>query len=762
MYSEKVVQERIAIMGAELGFRLEYHSVDEIERFKRKLRPFESVDDTGNVIFTRDLTPAEVRFMANEYALVTCDSAYWLTRYVYVSDENNDSVRFKFRGAQPILFSVISELELRGVAVELLIGKARQQYITTLTQLLALHRVLYHHYTYGVVASADASKSAEMAEKAFFTYDALPWWLKPKHTRRVEGVPGMLKFDSLKSRLSILHGATSAKAKGRQKVGIARGSTPTVYAISEVAHFPDPEQTIEAALFGGVHANPKILGFLESTFAGEDDWFAKRYKYSKSNFDKGLSRFRSLFFSWPCAREIYPTPSWWADKRQYMPTDWEPEGKVAEQILKAELFIQTSPLLSPVMGKNWQMPIEQRWFYNFRYTEAERNGTLGTLMQELSCDDTEAMVSAYDNVFGRDTITILHNNRAKNFDVYGIVGTAIDSKFDPDPDDIDYQRNRIAIKHTPPRENNTYQWELIPLKDELFEDIAQLDINDPEYHDKVQMYRPLADGKLFLYRDAMKEDTIETSLGIDTSNGIAADSSVIAGSTKGNGLVPDIQIAEFRSEYVNHVEAFAFAMPIALYLRMLNRNPNEIIRWPWCGIEQIAAVGDTCQVQLRRMGYPTGRFFKFGRYDSVQMNHKSSQKVGWYTVRWSRDMLLGYFVHAVKNGWYVINSPWTIDECRTFEIHETSTGKPKLEHAGDAHDDGIFGNAIATFINHDYDTLADRGNKTLLPRGEHEPPEIDVAPVGAFKINPDISRGSQITLDSVIREMDTSIDRYRY
>lgn len=761
MYSDKVVEERIALVQMELGFQLEYHSPDEIDKFTRKLAQDETTDTAGNIILGRDLTQAEYRFIVNEYALCTCDAAYWLTRYVFISDENNDSVRFKFRGAQPCLFAVISELELKGAAIELLIAKARQQYVTTLTQLLALHRVLYHDYTYGVVASADASKSAEMAEKAFFTYDSLQWWIKPKHTRRVEGVPGLLKFDSIKTRLSILHGATSAKAKGKQKVGIARGSTPTVYSISEVAHFPDPEQTIEAALFGGVHASPKILGFLESTFAGEDDWFAMRYKTSKVGFDKGLSRSRALFFNWPFAKEIYPTPTWWKTHRQYMPPRWKPEGKVAEQILKAELFIQSSPLLATHMGKNWRMPIEQQWYYHFRYTEAERNGTLNTLIQELSCDDQESMISSYDNVFGRDVIHVCHRNRDRDFDVYGIVGTAIDSKFDPDPDDIDYSRNRVILRHEPPRNDAKYEWELIPLKYELFEDIAQLDPSDPEHSEKIKDYRPLADSKLFIFRDAMKEDTFETSLGIDTSTGISADSSVIAGSTKGNGNVPDIQIAEFRSELVNHVEAFAFAMPIALYLRMLNRNPNEILRWPWCGIEQIAAVGDTCQVQLRRMGYPTGRFFKFGRYDSVQMNHKSSQKVGWYTVKWSRDLLLGYFVHAVKNGWYKLNSPWTIDECRTFEVHTTASGKSdKMEHSSTSHDDGIFGNAIATFINHDYDTLADRGNKTLMPKSENDPPEISILPAGLYKVNPD-TRISQISIDSLLGNQE-DVHRYKF
>jgi hypothetical protein len=307
------------------------------------------------------------------------------------------------------------------------------------------------------------------------------------------------------------------------------------------------------------------------------------------------------------------------------------------------------------------------------------------------------------------------------------------------------------------RDDITYRYELIPIKYSLFEDMVNARVDD---YDIIKKKLPYADGKLFVFPKAMQKDTLETSLGIDTSNGISQDSTVIAGATKGNGLVPDIQVAEFRSEYVNHVEAFAFAFPIALFLRGFSNHPNDILKWPWCAIEQIAAVGDTCQVQLRRMGYPLGRFFRFGRYDSVELNKKSSQKVGWYTVRWSRDLLLGYFIHAIKNGWYKLNSPFTIDECRTFEVHYTTTGKEKYEHSSIAHDDGLFGNAIATFINHDMDTLAERGNKKLVPQTEDEMPEISIVPSMGWVMNPN-APAAVGTLDQLLLNR-RNLDRFRH
>lgn len=759
MYSESVVAERLDLAREELGWMPEYHSAEEVDKFIAHLDDALKLDSNGKSYFSRDLTAAEFRFIENEKYLSACDAAYALTRYYYISDENNNSVRFKFRGAQPIYFAVISEIESRRAAIELLIAKARQQYITTLTQLLVLHRVLNYHYTYGVVASADASKSAEMAEKEFFTYDHLPWWLKPRYSRRVEGVPGLLKFDTMESRLSILHGATAAKSKGAQKVGIARGSTPTVYGLSEVSAFPDPEQQIEAALFRGVHANPKILGVLESTFAGDKGWFPEKYKYAKLHEHDGMSRLRSLFFPWICAREIYPTPTWWRTHKQHMPGDWVPQGKVAEQITKAELFIQSTALFAKHQlhrpsclnssrctcptGAVWTMPIEQQWFYNVSFKEAEDSGTLSTLLQELPCDDIEAMQSSFDNVFGREVIELAQINREKRFDVYGFAGQAIDDQYEPHPDDIDYSRKRIVFNHRTPK-NDVYRWELIPLKYDLFAGATGADTE-----------REAINNKLFVYKHP--EAGFHYSIGGDSATGIGRDASVFSVNRLGRPGTPDIQVAEFRSHRVGHVELFAFILPAALYYR--GAVSDDVSAWPKLAVEQIASVGDVCHSELRKLGYPLGRMFRMGRYDGKEQKRELNM-IGWGTNGWSRPILVGHIVHAVKNGWYQLNSPWTIEECRQFEIHTTDGGKEKMEHSSDSWDDGIFASAISYFIVHDMDSLAERSKKQVLgiesSNGGLLPP-LDINPYDGHSYNPNTR---QLTLDQVLSA--DGLDRYRH
>jgi hypothetical protein len=751
MYSESIVSQRLELAEAELGWMPEYHSTDEVDKFTEHLKRWERYNAQGQLYFSRNLTPQEFRFITNEKVLCMCDSAYALTRYMHLSNETDTNVRFKFRDTQKIYFSVIAELESKLAAIELIIAKGRQQFVTTLTELLIAIRVFFCNDTNALVASADRTKSEEMGRKVFYAYDNLPWWLKPKYSRRVESVPGLLEFDSLNTRISIQHGSGQAKAKGAQRVGLGRGGTRTVWHVSEASIIPKPEEQIEAALLRAVHPSVRVFGVVESTFAGDTGWFAEKYKFAKQHRDDGMSRLIPIFFSWPCAHDIYPMPGW--INNHPIPYDWEPLGKVREQITKAELFIRTDPLLSKYFGKDWTMPRDQQWFYNVGYLEAERTGTLSSWFQEMCSDDIEGMQSSYDNVFGRETIEVCHAEREKKYDVYAIVGQSVEDRFDPDPSDIDYNLPRIPIRHKSPR-GDIYQWELVPLQYSLYEGAMG---TEDEFD--------IVDGKLFIFKqprwrtqsdDPSNRLGREFGVGVDSSTGTGRDFSVIAVTQKGVGAIPDIQAAELRSRHIGHVEIFAFALPMALYFRDPSR---DILGYPIVGIEQLVSVGDVCQKEMKKLGYPAGRFFNFGRYDTKQLKQRTN-KQGWFTTGWSRPILVGNFVHCVKNGWYIPNSPWTIEECRKFEVHYTGAGKERMEHSDEYTDDGIFACGISTFVMHDLDTLADRSKKqNRAPQGDLPP--IDLGSYRGNFVNPKSGdpKGRVLTLEDVMRG-DEQLSRY--
>ena len=337
MYSTSIVEQRIAIAAEELGFRPEYHSASEVDEFDKALEAkyadvyavAKSVSQGAEdpikafrIHMTKALcdpqaprlTREEVRFIQNERLLIMCDAAYFLTRYYWILDRENYRRRFSFQDGQRILFDVIAEMEELGIAIEILLAKARQLGMTTLAVGLLLLKVMISDGVGSIVASADRGKTKEMVSKIFFAYDKLPWWLPPLTSKRVESDQGMIQFAGIDSKIIFQH--------GKQTNPIAMGSTPVAYLLSEVSSYPDPENLIEVGLFKCVHPSQRVLGIQESTCKGDAGWWYESYWNAKQNWDKGTSRCLALFLPFFCGTDMYPNETWL--RKSPMPRDWKP------------------------------------------------------------------------------------------------------------------------------------------------------------------------------------------------------------------------------------------------------------------------------------------------------------------------------------------------------------------------------------------------------------------------------------------------------
>ncbi len=154
---------------------------------------------------------------------------------------------------------------------------------------------------------------------------------------------------------------------------------------------------------------------------------------------------------------------------------------------------------------------------------------------------------------------------------------------------------------------------------------------------------------------------------------------------------------------------------------------------------------------MSKMGY--SRFHMMIRYDTKlkDMKKSKSRKRGWFTNAWSRPMLTDGFVTLVKNNWYKVNSPYTMREMTQWEVHLTSTGKDKYEHATNATDDGIFANAMAAFCPNDLRTMAERSKNQWNGSGGSKLPAIDISPSrGGITVNPDSFSGSVTDLHRMV------------
>ena len=747
MYAPSKIQQRLSIAAEEYGFTPVYHTPEEVDAFEAHLvdNNLYTYDQMGKTTGTQNLGPDEQRWILNEQALVMCDAHYFLTRYAYVKDEENIIRRFSFRVPQKLLYEIICDLEAMEASIEIMILKARQLGMSTLVELLISHRIIFAYGVNAIIGSADQTKTALMANMLFLCYDRLPVWLRPEPTRRVESDRGMMVFGHTASGVSFQHGA--------QTSGIARGTTPTIYHLSEVASFTDAVNQIEASLFKAVHASTSVFGVLESTGEGDKGWWPDTWRHAKANWKYRRSRLCPLFLPWFCGVDLYPKPTW--IRMRPVPADWHPNTDTRKHVAKSELFVRANPLLAKHLiayqkekgtldpSGLWKMPREQQWYWEVEHEQAKSKGIESVFLQEMAGDDEEALQRSVESVFGHETIQIIEESREKKYEAYTITGQSIEDAHEVAPDYYDYEKERLPVRYASKR-GEVYRWELIPLK--RLEGLREDDATD-------------ADRILFVWHPP--KPGVSYSIGVDTSEGKGEDSTVISVWTYGNRENPDIQCAEFASPYINHVEAFSFVLAIAAYYAQFMET--GVTRWkePYVSIEQVAAVGDTCQLQMAKMGY--SNFHRMSRYDSstqrIMRQKKTGQKRGWYTFGWSRPILTTNFVHAAQNGWATINSPWLIEEMKTFEVHVTKSGKERLEHEEGEHDDRIFAAAMAIFCPHDLDTLADRSKNRMVEKIGLPP--IDLGEYRQIIPSGDMRRRQSITMQDLIYSDISDLERPR-
>lgn len=736
MYASSIVQERIEEAQKELKFDLQYHSVADVDKFGKDLeqkyaKEYEEAWSTAAA--TKEpaktyqqelrrllcdpakprLSAEEVRWMLNEQYLSMCDARYWMMRYYWIKNIRNEIQRFTFRPAQQVYLNIVAKLEERRIAIEILFDKARQLGLSTETEGFIIHRASFGYGTNATIASYDQSKTAEMAKMLFLAYDMMPWWMRPTYTRRVESDRGMLMFGAQRSGIGFQH--------GKQTSGISQGTTPTVYHLSEVAYYPDPLSLIEVGLFKAVHPSPKVFGVLESTAAGDTGWWPDKYWYYKKHWPK--CRMFACFLPWYLGTDLYPNPTFL--EQNPVPSDFAMIDETREMIARAELYVDSNELLRNVLNADgrWGISKEQAWWWQTLYLEARDGGKERTFFQEYPTDDRESFQGSYDSVFGRETIAQAYSNRETRYAIYGIIGQSIEEKNEPSDEEIDWTKQRVTVKYES-KKGQIYHWELVPLRwMETWDNLD--DIREAE----------IPNGFFMVFRPP--EMGYDYSIGVDTSSGVGDEATVIAvcRRAKREGE-PDIQVAEFRSNLISHVEAYAYALAIAAYYARYMPDTTAF-REPYVSVEQVAAVGDTVQLQMDKMGYT--RFHRMIRYDSnpKDMKKSKSRKRGWFTYTWSRPILTDSFVVAVQNGWYEINSPFTIWECAHWEVHLTSTGKEKKVHSEDATDDGIFANAMAFFCPNDLKSLTQRTSKKYMKDSNYEfnKPPIDLGEYVAMNVS---------------------------
>jgi hypothetical protein len=126
-------------------------------------------------------------------------------------------------------------------------------------------------------------------------------------------------------------------------------------------------------------------------------------------------------------------------------------------------------------------------------------------------------------------------------------------------------------------------------------------------------------------------------------------------------------------------------------------------------IEQVEGPGDTCQNQLKIMGFNYHHIP--GRLDGRKIRDENRHREGWYSNKTTVPILMDRFVEAVNGGWYIPRSKWLIEELKTLERHTKDGGRDVMTHQKNKHDDRIRAAAQSYLNCHTYDDLAMRSQR---------------------------------------------------
>ena len=411
---------------------------------------------------------------------------------------------------------------------------------------------------------------------------------------------------------------------------------------------------------------------LESTAAGRDNYWHKKWLYNLENWPLRQSRLCPLFLPWYVGTDIYPTPTW---------IHGHPVGEFEEITLKhaarAKDYVQSgqNALVTKFLGTDWEMSPEQMWFWQVTRKEYKANGRLNDFYAELCADDTEAFQSPNTSIFDADLIADYRENRKMPIGVYGIqcpvseVPVILQAR----PQDIDHSRPIIPIKCKWGPNQVAHEYNLVPL-----------------LHHGPAPFSP--EGKIIIYEFPKKGEIY--GVGVDTGFGVGKDNSVIQGIRKGTLERNDSQVFEFASSYVNSFNLW----PFALALGTLYATPvNGVLKQPKMVIE-MAANGENVQNELKKRGWSN---FHLLTRPGVQKKsiESNANRLGWFTNSWSRPMMLDMLIDALNAKWLDIHSQWFIDEMASLEIAEN-----KIQAGGATHDDRIMALGIVLYSLHYRDT----------------------------------------------------------
>lgn len=709
MYAPSVTARDVAAAEARLGRKLPLRSVEEVEFFNKHFESITVRDKAGEAVgFARDLFPDELEYIEGERILFKLDFLYAATRYFFISDKTNKVVRFSPNVAQKIALDVMGTLEALCVAIILMFLKARQLGVSTLSELLVLHRVISTPGVKAIIGSSDPVRSDKMSQMLLLAYKLIPWWLKPALTRYSQGEFFEFGEGEAMRRLDIQW--------GNKKTGIGRGSTPTVGHLSELCEFENAEELVDASLVRAMHEDPAMLFVAESTANGPGNWWHRTWEDSVAGLADGTNYYHPIFLPWYVGRDLYPTEA--RLRRVPVPAGWVPPENIRKHAEAAEEYVRTNPLLRKYLGEDWEMPVEQQWYYHTEYQRYKRKGKLSDWYKEMPATDLEAFTSAHGGLVDTERLIQLQDSVRPVRAVYAIEGPEISLRVPPSEFAPRAREEALAVAVNWSRQYRPAVYRFVPLR---YTGSSGYDFNN----------------KLVVWEEPREGE--EYVVGVDTSHGKEKDASVVSVQRRWTpARLYDEQTAVFASNAVSSAYLWPFAMAVGTWLATLaGRLPCESKRQPMFAPE--IPLGEAVIAEMKKRGW--WHFYKRVARDQMKVDLAGANKLGFSTDRHSRHYLMDEFLKAVLEGVFRVNSLVTLSETSTLIWNPVTH---RLEAQPGCHDDHFFAPAIGHIASRQFEQAGSRHNlyaqREERKAEEEAEPEFDPGDFGRIVVSGDVRR----------------------
>lgn len=204
-----------------------------------------------------------------------------------------------------------------------------------------------------------------------------------------------------------------------------------------------------------------------------------------------------------------------------------------------------------------------------------------------------------------------------------------------------------------------------------------------------------SNNKLFVYEWPPRRDCTYV-IGVDVSYGVGRDRYCVFVNRVGNRHFPDEQVAEMCG-YLSPIDV---AIPCWVIGHMYTDRDGVPAKM---AIEvNPGSPGLMTQVELQRMSYPN--FYVWRRLNVLGGGY--TKEIGWQTTPATRAPLTKMGVEYINKDQWQVNSPFFIEEMKTFvDLGPTKAGRymEHFEHAPGCHDDRLFAGFIALWVSHEDD-----------------------------------------------------------